>query len=110
MGCNTSKTYIAKETYHPYDNEWEGFTTQSYEESRVNNLDENLISKSNTKFGFSTFAFILIQPLRIECGQKLKMIERETGLVAPDRMTTLYRMRYADNKNVITNLTNIVCS
>ena len=35
MGCNTSKTYIAKETYHPYDNEWEGFTTQSYEESRV---------------------------------------------------------------------------
>ena len=38
MGCNTSKTFIAKETYHPYDNEWEGFTTQSYEESRVRKI------------------------------------------------------------------------
>ena len=54
-----------------------------------------------------TFEFIFIQPLRIECGQKLKMIERETGLVAPDRTTTLYRMRYADNKNVIINFSNV---
>ena len=35
------------------------------------------------------------------------MIERETGLVAPDRTTTLYRMRYADNKNVIINFSNV---
>ena len=35
------------------------------------------------------------------------MIDRETGLVAPDRTTTLYRMRYADDKRVITNFANI---
>ena len=35
--CKRSKNYVAKETYHPFDNEWEGFTTKSFdeEESRV---------------------------------------------------------------------------
>ena len=32
MGCTKSKPYIAKETYHPFENEWEGFTTQSFNE------------------------------------------------------------------------------
>lgn len=32
MGCSKSKPYIAKETYHPFENEWEGFTTQSFHE------------------------------------------------------------------------------
>ena len=37
MGCTKSKPYIAKETYHPFENEWEGFTTQSFieEDSKV---------------------------------------------------------------------------
>ena len=37
MGCKKSKSYVAKETYHPFDNEWEGFTTKSFDEedSRV---------------------------------------------------------------------------
>ena len=33
MGCNRSKQYVAKETFHPFDNEWEGFTTKSFNEA-----------------------------------------------------------------------------
>ena len=42
----------------------------------------------------------LFKPLRIECGQKLKMIDKETGLIGPDRLTPLYRMRHAEDKKV----------
>ena len=28
MGSGGSKEYIAKETYHPFPNEWEGFTSK----------------------------------------------------------------------------------
>lgn len=53
MGCNKSKHYIAKETYHPYNNEWEGFTTQSFEESRVRKSPTaHSITNSNTNFLF----------------------------------------------------------
>ena len=40
MGCKKSKSYVAKETYHPFDNEWEGFTTKSFDEedSRVSDF------------------------------------------------------------------------
>ena len=44
---------------------------------------------------------ILFKPLRIECGQKLKMVDKETGLIGPDRLTPLYRMKHADEKKVI---------
>ena len=49
MGCKKSKSYVAKETYHPFDNEWEGFTTKSFDEedSRVRwfqNIASNEIS------------------------------------------------------------------
>ena len=33
MGCGTSQEYIAKETYHPFENEWEGFTTKNFNEA-----------------------------------------------------------------------------
>ena len=45
MGCKKSKNYVAKETYHPFDNEWEGFTTKSFDEegSRVTIFKVSLI-------------------------------------------------------------------
>ena len=39
MGCTKSKPYIAKETYHPFENEWEGFTTQSFNEEDSKVID-----------------------------------------------------------------------
>ena len=45
-------------------------------------------------------SLICLQPLRIECGQKLIMVDEETGLIGPDRLTPLYRMKHADDKKV----------
>ena len=74
--CDSSPSeYFAKETYHPYDEAFDDPTAPDDDSERARMAE--LIRRE--------------RPLKMDMNDKLRMLNDDTGLIAPDG-TELYRM------------------
>lgn len=111
MGQCAGKTfYVAKETYHPFANQWEGFSpdTRQFHQLQLEGCPPGSGPPPAAKVKASNQRLALLnrysaeKPLRMDCGHRLKMQQVDTGLVGPDG-SELYLM-----KNLQTKQTGLV--